>query len=179
MTEKDLEDYIVKLLKEVEAIKVKLDRLFDKPSIFDRLEDFKVRLKILESQKSRPFLDFLKPNVVIATFLDLIQLAICLFYSSVEGKALLQEFDIFLLVVLHLALQFGNAVFKSVVSLQKIGALFVPFLPRFFRSPHKLRQLPLHNQPHQWISSLHRRFNVFFIFQKLSYIIHLPALSFI
>ncbi len=52
MTEKDLEDYIVKLLKEVEAIKVKLDRLFDKPSIFDRLEDFRVRLKILESQKS-------------------------------------------------------------------------------------------------------------------------------
>jgi hypothetical protein len=52
MTEKDLEDYIVKLLKEVEAIKVKLDQLFDKPSIFDRLEDFKVRLKILESQKS-------------------------------------------------------------------------------------------------------------------------------
>lgn len=51
MTEKDLEDYIVKLLKEVEAIKVKLDRLFDKPSIFDRLEDFRVRLKILESQK--------------------------------------------------------------------------------------------------------------------------------
>lgn len=51
MTEKDLEEYIVKLLREVEAIKVRLEQLFDKPSIFDRLEDFRVRLKILESQK--------------------------------------------------------------------------------------------------------------------------------
>ena len=52
MTDKDLEEYIVKLLGEVEAIKVKLEQLFEKPSIFDRLEDFRVRLKILESQNS-------------------------------------------------------------------------------------------------------------------------------
>ncbi len=51
MTDKELEEYIVKLLGEVEAIKVKLEQLFEKPSIFDRLEDFRVRLKILESQK--------------------------------------------------------------------------------------------------------------------------------